>query len=111
MEQPLLSTGLAPLFLMHILLPTLQRRHNHPNTDQDLSGKSHRLYYHARSASRPNLEAPIISSSILSPQVHGRSASSVVPVPRSARQPRHSTCPFSAQGTLLITTSAVLEVI
>ncbi|KAG5754791.1 hypothetical protein H9Q69_014212 [Fusarium xylarioides] len=22
---------------MHILLPTLQRRHNHPNTDQDLS--------------------------------------------------------------------------
>ncbi|TXC10013.1 hypothetical protein FocTR4_00005023 [Fusarium oxysporum f. sp. cubense] len=28
---------------MHILLPTLQRRHNHPNTDQDPSGKSHRL--------------------------------------------------------------------
>ncbi|KAJ9424968.1 hypothetical protein QL093DRAFT_1235233 [Fusarium oxysporum] len=53
---------------MHILLPTLQRRHNHPNTDQDLSGKSHRLCYYARSPSRPNLEAPILPSSILSPQ-------------------------------------------
>ncbi|KAH7266945.1 uncharacterized protein BKA55DRAFT_157947 [Fusarium redolens] len=70
---------------MHILLPTLQRRHNHPNTDQDLSGKSHRLCYYARSPSRPNLEAPILPSSILSPQVHVLSASSVVPVPRSAR--------------------------
>ncbi|CEI39224.1 unnamed protein product [Fusarium venenatum] len=43
-----LSSHLAPLFLMHILLPTVQRRHKHPNTDQDISGKSHRLYYHAR---------------------------------------------------------------
>ncbi|KAJ0150591.1 High-affinity glucose transporter [Fusarium oxysporum f. sp. albedinis] len=39
----LLSSGLAPLFLMHILLPTLQRRHNHPNTDQDLS--AYRSFY------------------------------------------------------------------
>lgn len=85
-EQPL-SPRLAPLFLMHILLPTVERRHKHHNTDQVVSGKSHRLCYHARSPSRPNLEAPNAPSSILSPQVHDHSASSVVPIPRSARLP------------------------
>jgi hypothetical protein len=49
-------------------LPTVERRHKHHNTDQVVSGKSHRLCYHARSPSRPNLEAPNAPSSILSPR-------------------------------------------
>lgn len=84
---------------MHILLPTVQRRHKHPNTDQDVSCESHRLCYHARSPSRPNLEALHLPSSVLSPQLHDRSASSVVPVPGSARHTRPSTCPLSSNTT------------
>ncbi|KAM5373347.1 hypothetical protein ACJZ2D_007041 [Fusarium nematophilum] len=78
---------LAPLFLMHTLFSSVQRRHNHPNPSQDVSGESHRLYHHARSPSRPNLEAPNLPSSVLSPQVHDRSPPSVVPVPSSASPP------------------------
>ncbi|KAF4472321.1 hypothetical protein FALBO_773 [Fusarium albosuccineum] len=82
------TSRLAPLFLMHTLFPSLQRRHNHPNPTQVVSGESHRLYHHARSPSRPNLEAPNLPSSVPSPQVQHRSPS-VVPVPDSASRPQH----------------------
>ncbi|KAJ3458563.1 hypothetical protein MRS44_012672 [Fusarium solani] len=72
---------------MHTLFPSVQRRHNHPNPTLVVSGESHRLYHHARSPSRPNLEAPNLPSSVLSPQAHDRSPPSVLPVPTSASPP------------------------
>ncbi|KAM5342625.1 hypothetical protein ACJ41O_013591 [Fusarium nematophilum] len=93
---------LAPLFLMHTLFSSVQRRHNHPNPSQDVSGESHRLYHHARSPSRPNLEAPNLPSSVLSPQVHDRSPPSVVPVPSSASPPGARDLPASQQIARLV---------
>ncbi|PTD09497.1 hypothetical protein FCULG_00008204 [Fusarium culmorum] len=48
-----LSSHLAPLFLMHILLPTVQRRHKHPNTHQDVSAYSPLRYRYCFNEKRP----------------------------------------------------------